>query len=131
MRPGAPKGPKGQMVVRQYEILCANDAGRAPRKYPAYGGLRDLHVPYRILCVLPIDLFCPALPYLPISVDAFSESGERLAHCQINTFVRGAGGFGGHRNSDLAIATVSTPSRPPDGSTTETIGIDQVTGQIL
>ena len=32
--PGAPKGPKGRMVVRQYEILCANDAGRAPRKYP-------------------------------------------------------------------------------------------------
>ena len=21
--------------MRQYEILCANDAGRAPRKYPA------------------------------------------------------------------------------------------------
>ena len=33
--PGAPKGPKGRMVVRQYEIVCANDAGRAPRKYPA------------------------------------------------------------------------------------------------
>ena len=32
--PGAPKGPKGRMVVRQYDILCANDAGRAPRKYP-------------------------------------------------------------------------------------------------
>ena len=33
--PGAPKGPKVGMVVRQYEMLCANDAGRAPRKYPA------------------------------------------------------------------------------------------------
>ena len=33
--PGAPKGPKVGMSVRQYEILCANDAGRAPRKYPA------------------------------------------------------------------------------------------------
>ena len=32
--PGAPKGPKVGMVVRQYEMLCANDAGRAPRKYP-------------------------------------------------------------------------------------------------
>ena len=32
--PGAPKGPKVGMFVRQYEILCANDAGRAPRKYP-------------------------------------------------------------------------------------------------
>ena len=32
--PGAPKGPKVRMFVRQYEILCANDAGRAPRKYP-------------------------------------------------------------------------------------------------
>ena len=31
--PGAPKGPKVGMFVRQYEILCANDAGRAPRKY--------------------------------------------------------------------------------------------------
>ena len=31
--PGAPKGPKVGMVVRQYE-MCANDAGRAPRKYP-------------------------------------------------------------------------------------------------
>ena len=33
--PGAPKGPKVGMFVRRYEILCANDAGRAPRKYPA------------------------------------------------------------------------------------------------
>ena len=33
--PGAPKGPKVGMFVRQYEIVCANDAGRAPRKYPA------------------------------------------------------------------------------------------------
>ena len=33
--PSAPKGPKVGMSVRQYEILCANDAGRAPRKYPA------------------------------------------------------------------------------------------------
>ena len=32
--PGAPKGPKVGMVVRQYEMLCANDAGRSPRKYP-------------------------------------------------------------------------------------------------
>ena len=32
--PGAPKGPKVGMSVRQYEMLCANDAGRAPRKYP-------------------------------------------------------------------------------------------------
>ena len=32
--PGAPKGPKVRMVVRQYDILCANDAGLAPRKYP-------------------------------------------------------------------------------------------------
>ena len=75
----------------------------------------------------PIGPFCLAVPYLSVSVDAFSESGEKLAHCQINTFVRGAGGFGGHRNSDLAMTTVSAPSRPPDGSTTETIGIDQVT----
>ena len=36
--PGAPKGPKVGMFVRQYEIVCANDAGRAPRKYP---GLLD------------------------------------------------------------------------------------------
>ena len=28
--PGAPKGPKVGMFVRQYEIVCANDAGRAP-----------------------------------------------------------------------------------------------------
>ena len=34
--PGAPKGPKVGMFVRQYEIVCANDAGRAPRKYPVY-----------------------------------------------------------------------------------------------
>ncbi|KAI0232666.1 Peroxisomal multifunctional enzyme type 2 [Lamellibrachia satsuma] len=58
-------------------------------------------------------------------VDVFSESGERLAHCQMNTFVRGAGGYGGHRNSDLAVTTVSTPTRPPDGSITENIGTDQ------
>ena len=31
---GAPKGPDVGMPVRQYDILCANDAGRAPRKYP-------------------------------------------------------------------------------------------------
>ena len=34
--PGAPKGPKVGMFVRQYEIVCANDAGRAPRKYPDF-----------------------------------------------------------------------------------------------
>ena len=34
--PGAPQGPKVGMFVRQYEIVCANDAGRAPRKYPAF-----------------------------------------------------------------------------------------------
>ena len=61
-----------------------------------------------------------------VTVDVFSESGERLAHCQMNTFVRGAGGYGGHRNSDLAVTTVSTPTRPPDGSITENIGTDQV-----
>ena len=32
--PGVSKGPKVGMFVRQYEILCANDAGHAPRKYP-------------------------------------------------------------------------------------------------
>ena len=32
--PDAPKGPNVGMSVRQYEIVCANDAGRAPRKYP-------------------------------------------------------------------------------------------------
>ena len=40
--PGAPKGPKVGMSVRQYEMLCANDAGRAPRKYP------DMYVPVYI-----------------------------------------------------------------------------------
>ena len=35
--PGAPKGPKVGMFVRQYEVVCANDAGRAPRKYPELG----------------------------------------------------------------------------------------------
>ena len=38
--PGAPKGPKVGMSVRQYEILCANDAGRAPRKYPGFVAIR-------------------------------------------------------------------------------------------
>ena len=37
--PGAPKGPKVGTFVRQYEIVCANDAGRAPRKYPVGYGL--------------------------------------------------------------------------------------------
>ena len=47
--PGAPKGPKGRMVVRQYEILCANDAGRAPRKYPV--DVFNLHVLYsKVIC---------------------------------------------------------------------------------
>ena len=30
-----PRARKSGMFVRQYEIMCANDAGRAPRKYPA------------------------------------------------------------------------------------------------
>ena len=38
--PAAPKGPKVGMSVRQYEILCANDAGRAPRKYPVHDMLQ-------------------------------------------------------------------------------------------
>ena len=44
--PGAPKGPKGRMVVRQYDILCANDAGRAPRKYPARLPLTHKFTPF-------------------------------------------------------------------------------------
>ena len=40
--PGAPKGPKVGMVVRQYEMLCANDAGRAPRKYPGWWSEQNL-----------------------------------------------------------------------------------------
>ena len=41
--PGGPKGPKVGMFVRQYEIVCANDAGRAPRKYPgSYGAIQVL-----------------------------------------------------------------------------------------
>ena len=39
--PGVPKGPKVGMYVRQYEMLCANDAGRAPRKYP--GAYKENH----------------------------------------------------------------------------------------
>ena len=39
--PGAPKGQKVGMFVRQYEIVCANDAGRAPRKYPAKNDIFD------------------------------------------------------------------------------------------
>ena len=31
-----PVRPKVRMVVRQYEILRANDAGRTPRKYPEH-----------------------------------------------------------------------------------------------
>ena len=56
--PGAPKGPKVGMFVRQYEIVCANDAGRAPRKYPEQGGFNcPLHSRgkwYQI--ILPYDL---------------------------------------------------------------------------
>ena len=50
--PGAPKGPKVGMFVRQYEIVCANDAGRAPRKYP------DIHV-----CVCVFVYLCCACFY--------------------------------------------------------------------
>ena len=58
--PGAPKGPKGRMVVRQYEILCANDAGRAPRKYPDMVYHYD-NYSWKLICnecdILPIRLW--------------------------------------------------------------------------
>ena len=51
--PGAPKGPKVGMFVRQYKIVCANDAGRAPRKYPALQGQQEWHKHSRHCCVQP------------------------------------------------------------------------------
>ena len=47
--PGAPKGPKVGMSVRQYEIVCANDAGRAPRKYP---GIPNMSFLFRLENIL-------------------------------------------------------------------------------
>ena len=75
--PGAPKGPEGRMVVRQYEILCANDAGRAPRKYPAL--LR------RVVCInsIPTPNYYNIesksnVTYLGVTLDQFL-SGEIIA----------------------------------------------------
>ena len=46
--PGAPKGPKVGTFVHQYEIVCANDAGRAPRKYP---GVTKWHLGTAVMSV--------------------------------------------------------------------------------
>ena len=51
--PGTPKGPKVGMFVRQYEIVCANDAGRAPRKYP--GTVRKVSFAYRKVGIITLQ----------------------------------------------------------------------------
>ena len=64
--PGAPNGPKVGMFVRQYEIVCANDAGRAPRKYPESGllilGMPVISFPterqFKLLCSFDAQTHC-------------------------------------------------------------------------
>ena len=54
--PGAPKGPKVGMFVRQYEIVCANDAGRAPRKYPGQHVKTNINATVVLVIIILVKL---------------------------------------------------------------------------
>ena len=58
-------------------------------------------------------------------------NGEKVAFNQFGTFVQRAGGFGGKRDSDVAIKPVDPPTRAPDASMQEVVHIDQVRSSYL
>ncbi|XP_067007857.2 peroxisomal multifunctional enzyme type 2 [Anabrus simplex] len=60
-----------------------------------------------------------------INVDTFSENGEKIAFGQMTVFVVGAGGFGGKRTSERAIATIEAPKRNPDATIRQKTDVDQ------
>lgn len=54
-----------------------------------------------------------------------ANTGDKLCTGQIAIFVIGAGGFGGPRESKLAIKTVPPPNRKPDATVTQKTTYDQ------
>ena len=79
-------GPKVGMFVRQYEIVCANDAGRAPRKYP------DSMYRFVFFCVLPIwnlklrlhgRRLSPSERYPTLSLARLFPCSDLTMHCSI------------------------------------------------
>ncbi|XP_070541953.1 peroxisomal multifunctional enzyme type 2-like [Ptychodera flava] len=58
-------------------------------------------------------------------IKTYDEKNELLFTNQFTTFVVGAGGFGGKRNSDKAKPTVKPPSREPDAVIEEKTSVDQ------
>ena len=64
--------------------------------------------------------------YLPLVVDVYNEADEKIAYSQTSIFVQRAGGFGGKRTSNKAIAPATPPKRAPDATIKEKTGIDQV-----
>ena len=59
-------------------------------------------------------------------VTVHDDDGDKVALIQMATFVVGAGGFGGKRSSDKAVASIKHPNRQPDTHMQETTCIDQV-----
>ena len=64
--------------------------------------------------------------YVIFLVTVHDDDGDKVALIQMATFVVGAGGFGGKRSSDKAVASIKHPNRQPDTHMQETTCIDQV-----
>ena len=61
-------------------------------------------------------------------VDSRDESGKLIFYNEFSTFIRGSGGFGGHKDrapAGDATASNDPPSRAPDAVVTEKTGADQ------
>lgn len=56
----------------------------------------------------------------------FDQDGELVCVNQFSNFVRGAGGYGGRRDSKIAKPTLPVPERNPDVVVSEKTSIDQV-----
>jgi len=52
-------------------------------------------------------------------IKTFDEDGDAICVNQATIFLRGAGGFGGKRNSDNVKPLVKPPARNPDASVQE------------
>ncbi|XP_055025065.2 peroxisomal multifunctional enzyme type 2 [Misgurnus anguillicaudatus] len=61
-----------------------------------------------------------------ILLDVHTYSGQELVcYNQFSVFIVGAGGFGGKRTSERAVATAPPPNRPPDAVTVDQTSKDQ------
>lgn len=111
IRPGMPLDPTKILHGEQYlEVF---------KKLPTEGKVESR---FRVQDVMDKGKGAVAL----IEYETFdSETGDRLARCQMSAFIVGGGGFNGPRNSPHVIPTIDPPKRNPDMSVLQKTNSDQ------